>query len=311
MKILRDPVSAGPCILVLGMFDGVHRGHRQLLEAGNKLAQQHQLPLHAVTFDPHPLCVLAPAKAPPILSTLPERAALMAAEGVDELDVLTFTREEAMTPPEEFLRQIQRVFAPAAVICGYNYTYGAKGSGNGETLKAWGRENGVQTVVVDEYRLDGEPVSSTRIRKLIEDGKVSEANRLLGHPYTLAGRVMDGKHIGRTMGFPTANVHIPRNKVLPAFGVYVCWMAVEGKSYPAVVNVGRHPTLPEGQVTVEAYALDKKLMLYGKKIRLDFLRFQRPEHRFDSVETLQAQIREDAELARAYFDGPEQKQRNG
>ncbi|MBQ7865752.1 MAG: riboflavin kinase, partial [Clostridia bacterium] len=135
-----------------------------------------------------------------------------------------------------------------------------------------------------------------------EKGSIHEATRLLGHSYTLSGRVMDGKHIGRTMGYPTANVAIPRGKVLPAFGVYACWMQAGACIYPAVVNVGRHPTLPEGSVTVEAYALDQELSLYGQKVRLLFLDFLRPEKKFDSVEQLKQQIDRDAQEARDYFD---------
>ena len=152
-----------------------------------------------------------------------------------------------------------------------------------------------------EVDIDGRAVSSTRIRGLLTAGHVTEANRLLGYAYTLAGRVVNGKHVGRTMGFPTANVAVSPDKLLPAFGVYACWLRAEGAIYPAVVNVGRHPTLPEGQVTVEAYALDECLQLYGKKVRLTFLRFLRPERRFDGVEDLRRQIACDAEDCRAFF----------
>ena len=303
MKILRDPAQAGPCVLVLGTFDGVHRGHQALLMAGGELAERYGLPLNVCTFEPHPLQVLRPEAAPPLLTTLPERARLMASFGVANLCVSTFTRQMAGQSPEEFLRDMGVRYRPAAVVCGFNHTFGVRGQGNGDTLRAWGAANGCQVVVVPDVVLEGGAVSSTRIRGLLQQGKVEQATRLMGHWYAMTGRVTDGKHVGRTMGYPTANVEPPRGKVLPAYGVYACYLTVEGRVYPAVVNVGRHPTLPEGSVTVEAHVLDACLMLYGKKVRLDFLHFQRPERRFDGVEDLQAQITRDAREARAYFAG--------
>ena len=270
--------------------------------AGVELAEETGLPLNVCTFEPHPLEVLRPEMAPPLLTTLTERARLMAEFGVDHLCILPFDRQLAAQSPERFMEALVRDYRPRHVVCGFNYTFGQRGAGNGENLRAYGREHGFDVTVVPEVVLGGETVSSTRIRDLLEKGSMHEATRLLGHSYTISGRVMDGKHIGRTMGFPTANVEIPRGKALPAFGVYACWMQVEERIYPSVVNVGRHPTLPEGSVTVEAYALDECLSLYGKKVRLMFLEFLRPEKKFDSVEALKTQINRDAQEAKEYFD---------
>ena len=199
------------------------------------------------------------------------------------------------------MEELVRIYRPAQVVCGFNYTFGRGGAGNGESLTRFGKAHGFRVTVVPEVVLGGDTVSSTRIRRLLQAGDIRQATHLLGHAYTLSGRVCSGKHIGRTMGYPTANVEVPQGKALPAFGVYACWMRVEGRVYPAVVNVGRHPTLPEGSVTVEAYALDACLMLYGKKVRLSFLHFQRPERLFEGVDELKAQITRDAQDARAYF----------
>lgn len=301
MRILRDPVSMPRCVLALGTFDGVHLGHQALLMKGGELAREKNCPLAVCTFEPHPLRVLRPELAPPLLTTLPERAALMSLYGADSLCVTTFTRDRAAQSAEAYIAELQRVFQPATVVCGYNFSFGQGGRGNGETL----REAGLETVIVPEVTLDGEGVSSSRVRQALQDGELSKATRLMGHAYTLTGRVADGKHIGRTMGFPTANVTVPHGKALPAFGVYACWLETALGYYPAVVNVGRHPTLPEGNVTVEAYALDASLSLYGQRVRLTFLRFQRPEKVFDGIEALQAQIAQDTEECRAWFAGLE------
>ena len=301
MRLMQAPEIAGPCVLVLGMFDGVHRGHQALLMKGYELAQSSDLPLNVCTFEPHPLAVLAPDRMPPLLTTLPERAALMSGFGVDALYVLGFNRTMAEEAPEEFVRRLSEVYAPKHVVVGFNYTFGAKGAGNGKLLADMGKELGFETHVVSEVELDGGTVSSTRIRTLLEKGDIHAATRLLGHAYTLTGRVTDGKHIGRTMGYPTANIDVPKSKVLPAFGVYACWLESEGVTYPAVVNIGRHPTLPDGPVTVEAHVLDACLALYGKKVRLTMLSFQRSERRFDGVEALKQQIQQDADSARSYF----------
>ena len=301
MRILRDPARTDACVLVMGMFDGVHRGHQALLMTGNRLAEAEGLPLRVCTFEPHPLAVICPEKAPPMLTTLPERARYMLGFGVEALCVLPFTHAVADESPEDFVQRMVRTFRPRHVVVGFNNTFGQGGRGNGEMLTRMGHELGFATHIVEAVELDGGTVSSTRIRGLLRAGDIHGANRLLGHAYSLSGKVMDGKHIGRTMGFPTANVDVPPKKVLPAYGVYTCYMTVEDQVYPAVVNVGRHPTLPEGQVTVEAHVLDACLMLYGKKVRLDFLNFQRSERRFDGVAELQAQIHRDAEEARAFF----------
>ena len=301
MRIWRNPRSAGPCVLVLGMFDGVHRGHGRLLARGRALAEAANLPLTVCTFEPHPLRVLRPQAAPPLLTTLTERAGVMADFGVDQLCVLDFTRARADQEAEDFMAEMLRSYRPRWVICCFNYTFGRGGAGTGDALRDYGRTHGFDVCVMPEVSIGGSAVSSTRIRGLLTSGNVTEANRLLGYAYVLSGRVVSGKHVGRTMGFPTANVSVNPNKLLPAYGVYACWLRVEDAVYPAVVNVGRHPTLPEGQVTVEAYALDECLQLYGKKVQLTFLRFLRSERRFDGVEDLRRQIARDAEDCRNFF----------
>lgn len=301
MRILRNPESTKPCVLVLGMFDGVHRGHQRLLMKGVELAETHRLPLNVCTFEPHPLRVLRPDQAPALLTTLTERAAVMQSFGVDNFCVVRFTEELGRQHYEEYLAQLVRTYQPQHIVCGYNYTFGKGGKGNSDILEASGMVYGYETHIVPEVVLEGAAVSSTRIRGLLAQGDVRGANRLLGHAYTLSGRVVDGRRIGRTIGYPTANVSIPAAKALPAYGVYACWLQTAEATYPAVVNVGRHPTLPGGGVTVEAHVLDADLQLYGKKVRVSFLNHLRPEKQFDSVDALKEQITRDTQNCRDYF----------
>jgi len=302
MKILRDPRRLPPCVVVLGMFDGVHRGHQALLMRGGELAQDMAFPLSVCCFEPHPLKVLKPEKAPPLLSTLPEKARVMHSFGVDNLCITRFDRARADQSPEDFMAELVEVYAPVVVVCGFNFTFGKGGAGNGKLLREYGRKHGFRTVIVPEVLIEGATVSSTRIRSLLAAGDIPMVSRLLGHAYTLSGKVETGKQLGRTMGFPTANVAIPKDKALPAYGVYACWLeTADGAYHPAVVNVGRHPTLPEGNVTAEAHVLDGEPELYGQHVRLSFLHHMRQEKRFADVETLQQQITQDAEAARAYF----------
>ncbi len=303
MRIIRDPERLNPCVLVLGMFDGVHRGHQALLMRGDELAQEMVYPLAVCSFEPHPLRVLRPEAAPPLLSTLPEKASVMQSFGVDGLCVTTFDQARADQSPEDFMAEMVKVYAPVVVVCGFNFTFGKGGAGNGKVLREYGKKHGFRTVVVPEVIVDGETVSSTRIRRVLATGDIPMVNRLLGHAYTLSGRVEGGKQLGRTMGFPTANVSVPRHKALPAYGVYLCWLeTADGSYHPAVVNVGRHPTLPEGRVTVEAHLLDGDMDLYGQHVRLSFLKFQRAEQTFPDKEALRAQIALDVEDAQRYFE---------
>ena len=201
------------------------------------------------------------------------------------------------------MAELVSVYAPVVVVCGFNFTFGRGGAGNGKLLREYGRKNGFRTVIVPEVLIEGATVSSTRIRGLLAAGDIPMVSRLLGHAYTLGGKVETGKQLGRTMGFPTANVAIQKDKALPAYGVYACWMETgDGAYHPAVVNVGRHPTLPEGHVTVEAHMLDGQPDLYGQHVRLSFLKHMRAEVCFADKDALQKQIAQDVAEAKSYFD---------
>ena len=304
MRWIRDPGSLEPCVLVLGMFDGVHRGHQALLARGLDMAEAKGLPLVVCTFEPHPLEVLRPDLAPKRLTTPLARAALMAACGADILAELRFTRSLADQEPEDFLAGMAARFQPADVVCGYNFTFGRSGRGDDAFLSARADAYGFGVEIVPAVCVGGKAVSSTRIRGCLAAGDVSEAARLLGHTYTLTGPVQHGKQQGRTMGFPTANVGIPPRKQLPAYGVYACGLRYRGEDHPGIVNVGRHPTLPEGGVTVEAHILDDDPDLYGEPVRVSFLRHLRPEKPFRGKEELTAQLQRDRQEAFRFFGLP-------
>ncbi len=303
MRWIRDPASTDPCVLVLGMFDGVHRGHQALLERGLEAAGERGVPLTVCTFEPHPLEVLRPDIAPPRLTNPLERARRMAECGADVLCVFGFTRETADMEPEDFLDRMTDIFHPVHAICGYNFSFGRRGRGDGEMLVRYAQAHGFGAEVIPAVEIGGEPVSSTRIRLLVQEGRISEAARLLGEAYAITGRVAHGKRMGHRLGFPTVNVTVPPHKVMPAFGVYCCGLTVDGAEHPAVVNVGRHPTLPEGPVTIEAHALRPLPELYGEMARVRFLRFLRPEQVSPDTEALSRRIAADSAEAEAFFAG--------
>lgn len=284
MRIIRNPEQTGACVLVLGMFDGVHRGHQALLMRGAALAGEYGLPLNVCTFEPHPLAVLRPELAPARLTTQTERAQLMAGFGVDNLCVMTFTRDVADQVPEDFMADMVRTFAPKCVVCGFNFTFGRAGKGTGDMLRAYGADHGFETVIVPEVILEGATVSSTRIRRLLEAGRIPEVSCLMGHAYTLSGTVKEiDSHA------PAAPMTVPRNKALPASGAYACYLTVGGQNYPALAFV-------DGGV--EVWALDSVLVLKGRQVRLTFMKQLRetPE-----IADCREQLARDAAQARQFF----------
>ncbi len=302
MQVIWNGKTGEGRVLALGTFDGVHRGHQELIRTGIRYARENGILLRACTFDRHPLEVIRPETAPKVLTTIPEKAALMARIGVDEMQLIPFRKETADMEPEDFLEMLRKTVKLRAVAAGWNYTFGRKGRGNADMLRADGKKHGYDVLILPPVTTgDGTVLSSSAIRERIRDGKIPEAEEMLGHGYQLSGRVRDGKHMGRKIGVPTANVAVSFRKQLPAFGVYPCYMETAGDQYRAVVNIGLQPTMPSGRVTVEANVLEGHPELYGKGARLTLGKMIRPEMKFGSPEELKARIEKDRKIAEEWF----------
>jgi riboflavin kinase/FMN adenylyltransferase len=293
--------------VALGNLDGVHLGHQALVGVVRAQARARAGTAVVLTFDPHPARVLHPERSPRALMTLAQKAEVLAGLGVDRLAVLDFTRERAGQTAEEFARTVLAAALGAQVVAvGANFRFGRGRAGDAGTLERLGAALGFEVVVVPPVTLDGEAVSSTRVREAVEAGEVEEAVRLLGRRYFVDGAVVQGEGRGRTIGFPTANVDVV-NETLPARGVYACWcrdLDEGGAAVPAAVNVGNRPTFDGHGTTVEAHALAPVGDLYGRRLRVEFAQRLREERRFPGVEALRAQIAADVEQARRVLRTP-------
>jgi riboflavin kinase/FMN adenylyltransferase len=299
VRIVRDLTELDPAsrrAVALGTFDGVHVGHRALIAEVVERAHELGLCSSVATFDPMPLEVLRPGAAPPRLSTLDQRAALIAEQEPDELLVVRFDRALAALEPQQFVDQVLvRSMHAAWVVVGENFRFGHGAVGDAAALVALGERHGFGVSAVPLQRVDGERVSSSWIRELVSQGEVDHAARLLGRDPWLEGLVERGDARGRELGVPTANLAIDAASVRPARGVYAGFaMLADGRRVPAAISVGWNPTFGEGRpITVEAHLLDFTGDLYDQELRLEFRRFLRHELRFDSVDELIAQMQLD------------------
>ena len=303
MRVIQLPHPAGERVAALGTFDGVHRGHRTLILSAKELATEIGVPLRLCTFNRHPLEILRPENPPEMLSTIPERAALLYGIGVDEMELIPFDQSTADMEPEVFLERLRGFLKVRAVVAGWNYSFGRMGRGNAELLKTDGEKHGYKVLIEPPAKLeDGTVISSTLIRQTLKEGNTERAAELLGYNYSLTGTVAEGKHQGHGLGFPTANIEPWKRKALPKYGVYTGLLETENDTLPAVVNIGVQPTMPSGKVTVEAHALTESPELYGQKVRLSLLKMLREEKKFDSLQELTEQIEKDRNEAMKLFD---------
>jgi riboflavin kinase/FMN adenylyltransferase len=291
-------------IVTIGNFDGLHMGHRRLLDRARQKAEERRIPCMAISFWPHPLRVLAAAHAPLLLISREQRLSLFQNQGMDLCLELPFTPALAALSPGDFVREALVPLNTRELIIGYDFSLGKKRAGNAAVLTALGREYGFTLEQLDPVIVGDAVVSSTRVRDLLRAGRVWEARALLGRFHSIAGPVAHGRAAGAGLGFPTANLAVPEN-ILPKDGVYACRMRIENTFWSAVTNVGVKPTFGIHERTVESFLLDAKLDLYGKHVELAFVQRLRDEQRFSGPEELRLRIAQDVELARAVLAMPE------
>jgi len=303
------PADLGRTVVVIGNFDGVHRGHRMVVARARDVAAEQDVDrVVAVTFDPHPMAVLRPEHAPPSLSDVESRSALLAEAGVDDVYVIAFSREVAAWSPQEFVERVLVAGLHAkAVVVGANFRFGARAAGDVAILRAEGERHDFE---VEGIALDGGPQvwSSTYVRTCLAAGDVAGAAEALGHPYAVRGVVVRGDQRGRDLGFPTANVPTDGMTAAPADGVYAGWLRRldTGETYPAAISVGTNPTFDGNRESrVESYVLDRTdLELYSVEVEVSFLSRLRGMVAFESVDKLVAQMNDDVEQARRILDVP-------
>jgi riboflavin kinase/FMN adenylyltransferase len=303
MEIVRQLARlepGAPYVATIGKFDGVHRGHRYLIETTRQRAAELGARSAVITFDPHPLLVLRPEQSFRQLTCLSDRVRLIGEMGVDLLLIITFTRQVAGQTPAEFMTTLTRRLRLRRLIEGEDFALGKGRSGTPAVLAELGRRLDYTVEVLPRLEFDGEVISSRRIIDQLGIGDVAAAGRLLGRPPVASGPVVEGARRGRTIGFPTANLAIEEGLVLPANGVYAAFVSSPelGQTHPAMVNIGVRPTFDGGPRSVEAHLLDFDGDLYGKMLNLHFLARLRDERRFDGVTALIAQLERDRTATR-------------
>jgi len=287
-------------VVLIGVFDGVHKGHQFLLNRAKEIADGRNIV--ALTFDPHPMQVLAPDRAPTLLTTLADRVELLKIHNADQVAVLKFNEKFAAMAPEDFVKDVLvSQLSASTIIVGKNFTYGHKAAGNVESLIKDGLKFHFSVDVQDLQSGEGEVISSSRIRNLVTTGQVEEARTLLSRPHRLDGIVVHGEKRGREIGYPTANLGNIDGQTIPSDGVYAGWLTVGINYWPAAISIGTNPTfVGKRSRQVEAYALDQEgLELYDKNASIEFGWRLRDTLKFDGLEPLLAQMKLDCDQARS------------
>ena len=307
MEVLHFPEDTPPAwlvhpVLALGNFDGLHRGHLKIIERVRRGAAEHGGTPMAMTFDPHPSRIVRPDKAAPLLMTKSQRIEALGRAGIAAVAIVRFTHELSQWEPDTFARTVLADWLHVAEVwVGANFLFGHDRSGNFSTLRTLGQRYGFRADKIDPVRYKEFVVSSTRIRRLVTEGRMDEAGALLGHQYYIDGRVVAGAHRGRGLGFPTANLDT-ENELLPPNGVYATMMTIDGIIHPSITNVGVRPTFGDTTKTmIEAYILGYEGDLYGRQVRLGFVQRLRDERKFDDIDALREQIEADRRRAERLF----------
>ena len=273
----------------MGSFDGVHLGHGEVLRNTIAAAKEEAAAPALITFEPHPRCVLDPANCPQSITTLQEKLALIEANGVEHAIVLRFDRELASRSPQEFIDLLAAVIDIRRWVIGFDFAFGRERRGNAD----WLREHGFRVDVVSPFVVDGKALHSSDVRRLITLGDMETANRLLGREYSMSGPVEAGDRVGRRLGFPTANIGIEPNKLVPALGAYAGRVRAAEGDFIAALSVGYRPTFGGTQLRVEAFLLDFEGDLYQRRLELRFVRYLHPDIAFPNVDELVQQLKRD------------------
>ena len=307
MKLIRAATELAPgsrkVCLAIGVFDGVHLGHQQIIRQTIADARQHDAFALVVTFDQHPNTIVAPEKVPPLIYSLPQKLRAIEALGADALLMLRFDKTFSEQTGEQFIRSLALDLGKIQSICvGADFVFGHKRSGNVALLKTLGAELSFTVHGIAAVALDGQPVSSTRIREAIRAGDFDSASQMLGRAYSVAGKIVHGEQLGHKLGFPTANLDVS-GLLLPPNGVYAAHATVGGKSFRAVLNIGNRPTVnqPVPQLRVEVHLLDFSDDIYGQEMEVTFAAKLRDEKKFSSTDALREQIARDITEARTRF----------
>ncbi len=289
-------------VLTIGNYDGIHIGHKRIIERVKKRAREINGTSMLMTFFPHPVSVVRPDKILCLITPLEVRKRLIAESGIDVLFVLPFTEQFRQLTPREFVEDtLVKTLDIKGLIVGYDFKFGQGGKGNTELLKQFSEEYGFFFEVVEAITLDGEKIGSNRIRKLIMEGDTKKAERFLGRPHVVEGRVVHGDGRGKGLGFPTVNLETDY-ELIPKDGVYISEVEIEGRMFPSVTNIGYNPTFNANKRSIETHILDYVGDLYGSCIKLYFHEMIRGEITFDSIDALKERIRADIDIARRYFN---------
>ncbi len=290
----------GSCAAAIGAFDGVHLGHRHILKATADYAEKHGLASAAILFDPLPSQFFGRLGKNQRILLHSEQVDLIRRTGIDHVVTLPFSQELADLSPEDFLNGIMTAIPFQRLFMGEDFSIGRNRSGTADILGELGKRLGFGTEVFQKDVLDGDVISSTRIRSLLSEGHVDKANRLLGYDFFFSGEIIHGEARGRKLGFPTLNVRIPEEKIRMPNGVYAVFNTIDGKRYPSVTNIGIRPTfgLEDKGVMVESFLLDASGDFYGERSSLEFIKMLRPEIRFESADALREQVSRDIERAK-------------
>ena len=293
--------------IALGYFDGVHQGHKAIIDKLNFLAHDMKIPsaVHTFTSLPKSKSYDSPDKGSSLLTTLPEKCDCFARNGMDETVLFPFSDVLSSMHAADFMHHhLKKLMRAEVIVAGEDYRFGRNREGDMKLLSFWGQENGIKVYSVPPVRHQNQVISSTWIRECIKDGKLSLANSLLGYPLSYEGTVQQGKHLGRTLGFPTANIVPEEGKIVPAYGVYVSVILVKGVFYPSVTSIGLRPTVNTSDIIplIETMIYDHSMDIYGEKVRVYLLDYVRPEQRFPDTLMLREQVQKDMEEVRHYHD---------